>query len=127
MVKVSESTRFPVPESVTVMVTEGVVSPSFSRVVQVNRPVFASMLIPAAMEVASKLKVSVSTGISESLAVAVNVKVSSSLTVWFPIGSKIGASLTGFTSIIMVFGVGSLSIPPLAVPPSSCTSNVKLV
>ncbi len=37
-----------------------------------------------------------------------------------------GASLTAATSMVMVFGVGSRSTPPLAVPPSSCTWKVKL-
>jgi len=40
--------------------------------------------------------------------------------------ATVGASLTGVTSKLSVFGVGSVSLPPLAVPPSSCTWNVKL-
>ena len=35
-----------------------------------------------------------------------------------------GASLTGSTSTVIVFGVGSVSAPPLAVPPLSCTWKV---
>jgi hypothetical protein len=35
-----------------------------------------------------------------------------------------GASLTGMTSIVIVFGVASRSTPPLAVPPLSCAWKV---
>ena len=38
----------------------------------------------------------------------------------------LGASLTVVTSTVIVLGVGSRSTPPLAVPPLSCTWNVKL-
>src|SRR3989441_163909 len=38
-----------------------------------------------------------------------------------------GASLTGVTFTVRARGVGSRSTPPLAVPPLSCTWNVKLV
>ena len=37
-----------------------------------------------------------------------------------------GASFTAVTLTVIVFGVGSRSTPPLAVPPSSCTWNVKV-
>ena len=36
-----------------------------------------------------------------------------------------GASLTGVTLKVIVFGVGSVSMPPLAVPPSSFTAKLK--
>jgi hypothetical protein len=36
-----------------------------------------------------------------------------------------GASFTAVTSIVIVFGDWSRSTPALAVPPSSCTWNVK--
>src|SRR5262249_53464192 len=35
-----------------------------------------------------------------------------------------GASFTDVTLIVTVFGIGSRSAPPLAVPPLSCTWNV---
>ena len=38
-----------------------------------------------------------------------------------------GASLTELTLMVSVLGVWSRSTPPLAVPPSSWTWNVKLV
>jgi hypothetical protein len=44
-------------------------------------------------------------------------------TVWL---LPLGASLTGVTSMVMVFGVGSRSAPPFAVPPSSWTWKLKL-
>jgi hypothetical protein len=37
-----------------------------------------------------------------------------------------GASFTDVTLTVIVFAEGSRSMPPLAVPPSSCTLNVKL-
>ena len=37
-----------------------------------------------------------------------------------------GASLTEVTSTVIVLADASRSTPPLAVPPSSCTWNVKL-
>jgi hypothetical protein len=37
-----------------------------------------------------------------------------------------GASLTDVTFIVIVRGVGSVSTPPLVVPPSSCTWKLKL-
>ncbi|MNC87180.1 hypothetical protein D3C83_28840 [compost metagenome] len=45
------------------------------------------------------------------------------VTVW---SAPAGASLTGLTLIVIVFGVGSRSTPPFAVPPLSCTRKVKL-
>ena len=36
-----------------------------------------------------------------------------------------GASFTGVTLKVIVFGVGSVSMPPLAVPPSSFTAKLK--
>src|ERR1700760_1596511 len=48
----------------------------------------------------------------------------SSATVWFAPALKVGASLTGVTLIVMVLADGSVSTPPLAVPPLSCTWNV---
>ena len=41
-------------------------------------------------------------------------------------GVIVGASLTGVTSKLSVLGVASVSTPPLAMPPSSWTRNVKL-
>ena len=38
----------------------------------------------------------------------------------------VGASFTGVTSIVTVRATGSRSMPPFAVPPSSCTWKVKL-
>ena len=35
-------------------------------------------------------------------------------------------SLTGVTLMVIVLGLWSMSTPPLAVPPSSCTWKVKL-
>ena len=40
----------------------------------------------------------------------------------FPDVAKVGASLTGLTTIVKVFVV--VSRPPFAVPPSSCTCTV---
>ena len=77
-VKVSLSTRLPVPLSVTVIVTEGVDPPWPSVGVQENTPVFASIVIPAVRDAASKVNVSVSAGRSESVAVAVNESVANS-------------------------------------------------
>jgi hypothetical protein len=39
---------------------------------------------------------------------------------------RTGASFTAVTSTVIVFGVGSRLAPPPAVPPLSCTWNVKL-
>ena len=55
MVKVSLSTRLPVPSSVTVIVTEGAVPPCVSVGVQLKTPVLASMVMPNAMDAASRL------------------------------------------------------------------------
>ena len=81
MVKVSLSTRLPVPLSVTVMVTDGALPPWASVGVQEKTPVLALMLMPAVTEAASRLKVKVSAGKSLSVAVAVNVRLTSSSTV----------------------------------------------
>ena len=77
-VKVSLSTRLPVPLSVTVIVTDGMDPPWPSVGVQLNTPVLASMVMPAARDAASKENVSVSAGRSASVAVAVKLKVASS-------------------------------------------------
>ena len=39
---------------------------------------------------------------------------------------RTGASFTAVTLTVIVFGLGSRSTPPLAVPPLSCTWKVKL-
>ena len=76
--KVSLSTRLPVPLSVTVIVTEGVDPPWPSVGVQANTPVFVSIVMPAARDAASKENVNVSAGKSLSVAVAVKLYVASS-------------------------------------------------
>ena len=81
IVNVSLSTKFPVPESVTVIVTEGADPPRPSAGVQEKAPVLASMVMPAVIEAASKLNVKVSAGKSLSVAVAVKDNVASSSTV----------------------------------------------
>ncbi len=42
------------------------------------------------------------------------------------LSAPLGASFTAVTSIVRVFAVGSVSTPPFAVPPSSCTWKLKL-
>ena len=59
----------------------------------------------------------------KSLAAKILLVSSMMVTELFP---PVGASLTGVTSIVMVFAEGSSSTPKLAVPPSSCTLKVKL-
>ncbi len=77
----SPSTYTPAPPSALAIVTDGVIPPWAPVGVQEKSPVLASMVIPNAMEAASRLKVNVSAGRSESVAVAVKLRVASSSTV----------------------------------------------
>ncbi len=63
-----------------------------------------------------------------ALAVAVpNVMLTSSVPDCAPGTTLTGASLTAVTLKVMVLGLWSVSTPPLAVPPLSCTWKVKVL
>jgi hypothetical protein len=59
--------------------------------------VAGSIVIPAASDAASRVKVSVCSGMSGSIAVAVKVNVACSSTTWSPIGSSTGVPSTDVT------------------------------
>ena len=54
------------------------------------------------------------------------VSVWSSVAVPVTSGAPLGASLTAAMSIVIVLAVASVSLPPTALPPSSCTRKPKL-
>src|SRR5580765_6012920 len=99
MVMVSEALAAGEPLSVTRMVTRFVLGPWVSLGVHAKTPEAGLIVVPAGAP-ASRLKVRVCTGRSESVARARKVKRAASLTVLLPMGERTGALFTSLTVMI---------------------------
>ena len=114
----------PLTLSIAAVCVPGVLAYTSLSAATVTNPLVAPAWIVICSPLSSSTVTSLCAGFAPTLAVYVIVPPSFAEAVADSV--TVAVSITDVTSIVIVLGLASRSTPPLAVPPLSCTWNVKL-